>query len=139
MPAFVFLLIGDVEAIVIRLQLARPDSALLTPEESILSGFANYLIPLMGGMRDMTFYTLTLIFLTSSTTAGAINFITTILRLRAPRMAISRMPLCFYSTLTVSASVHPRHRCERAHRTRSDACPPLRGRTCVLLRHISAA
>jgi heme/copper-type cytochrome/quinol oxidase subunit 1 len=122
----------------------------------ILSGFANYLIPLMGSMRDMAyprlnaftywtflasglflyaspfigasphggwfayvpytnglyspgfnmdFFTLALIFLTISTTAGAINFVTTVLRLRAPGMAISRMPLFFYSTLTISASI----------------------------------
>jgi heme/copper-type cytochrome/quinol oxidase subunit 1 len=54
---------------------------------------------------NMDFYALALLFLTISTTAGAINFITTILRMRAPGMAISRMPLLFYSTLTVSASV----------------------------------
>ncbi len=50
----------------------------------------------------MDFYALALLFLTISTTAGAINFIVTILRLRAPGMAISRMPLFFYSTLTIS-------------------------------------
>src|SRR3954469_3358127 len=53
----------------------------------------------------MDFYALPLLFLTISTTAGAINFITTILRLRAPGMAISRMPLFFYSTLTISVSI----------------------------------
>jgi heme/copper-type cytochrome/quinol oxidase subunit 1 len=50
----------------------------------------------------MDFYALALIFLTISTTAGAINFVVTILRLRAPGMAISRMPLFLYSTLTIS-------------------------------------
>ena len=50
----------------------------------------------------MDFYALSLIFLTISTTGGAINFIVTILRLRAPGMAISRMPLFLYSTLTIS-------------------------------------
>jgi cytochrome c oxidase subunit 1/cytochrome c oxidase subunit I+III len=50
----------------------------------------------------MDIYALALIFLTISTTGGAINFIVTILRLRAPGMAISRMPLFLYSTLTVS-------------------------------------
>ncbi len=50
----------------------------------------------------MDFYALALIFLTVSTTGGAINFIVTILRLRAPGMSISRMPLFLYSTLTIS-------------------------------------
>ena len=50
----------------------------------------------------MDFYALALIFLTVSTTGGAVNFIITILRLRAPGMTISRMPLFLYSTLTVS-------------------------------------
>lgn len=53
----------------------------------------------------MDFYALALIFLTISTTAAAINFIVTILRLRAPGMAISRMPLFLYSTLTASLDV----------------------------------
>jgi cytochrome c oxidase subunit 1/cytochrome c oxidase subunit I+III len=122
----------------------------------ILSGFANYLIPLFAGARDMAyprlnafsywsflasglflyaspfvgqaphagwfayvpytlkqyspglnmdFFALALLFLTISTSAGAINFVSTILRLRAPGMAISRMPLFFYSTLTISGSI----------------------------------
>jgi len=172
--AFTFLVVGGIEAILIRLQLAQPDARLLTPEQydqiftmhgvtmifwyasPILSGFANYLIPLFTGARDMAyprlnaftywtflasglflyaspvigqsphagwfayapytlkeyspglnmdFFALALLFLTISTTAGAINFITTILRLRAPGMAISRMPLFFYSTLTISAAI----------------------------------
>jgi len=169
--AFVFLLIGGVEALMVRIQLARPNMAFLSPEaynqiftmhgatmifwyaSPILSGFAVYLIPLMIGARDMAFprlnaftywsylfsgiflyiapllgqaphggwfayvpytltvyspsvgmdiYALALIFLTISTTANAVNFIVTILRLRAPGMAISRMPLFAYSTLTIS-------------------------------------
>lgn len=169
--AFIFLLIGGIEALVMRLQLMHSDMALLTPEaynqiftmhgttmifwyaSPILSGFAVYLVPLMIGARDMAFprlnaftywtfllsgtllyvspllgqaphagwfayvpYTLTqyspgmgmdfyagsLILLTISTTGGAINFIVTILRLRAPGMAISRMPLFLYSTGTIS-------------------------------------
>ena len=171
--AFLFLIVGGLEALVMRLQLARPNSGLLDPEtydqlfsmhgitmiywyaQPILSGFAIYLIPLMSGARDlafprlnaftywvfllsglflygsvlifqaphggwfayvpytdkryspgygMDFFALSLIFLTISTTGGAINFIVTIFRMRAPGMTISRMPLFFYSTLTVSVS-----------------------------------
>jgi cytochrome c oxidase subunit I+III len=50
----------------------------------------------------MDFYNTALILLTISTTGGAINFIVTILHLRAPGMAVSKMPLFLYSTLTVS-------------------------------------
>ena len=71
--AFIFLLMGGVEALVMRLQLARPDQTLLTPEQysqlftmhgitmiflyslPVLSGFSNYLWPLMLGSRDMAF------------------------------------------------------------------------------------
>jgi cytochrome c oxidase subunit I len=50
----------------------------------------------------MDFYALSLIFLTVSQTAGAINFLVTIFRLRAPGMALQRMPLFMYSTATTS-------------------------------------
>jgi cytochrome c oxidase subunit I len=71
--AFVFLLVGGVEAAIMRLQLARPEQTLLTPEaynqlftmhgvtmlfwyaSPVLSGFSNYLFPLVLGARDMAF------------------------------------------------------------------------------------
>lgn len=71
--AFVFFLLGGLGAAVIRLQLARPEMHLLAPEvynqlftmhgvtmiflfaSPILSGFSNYLWPLMIGSRDMAF------------------------------------------------------------------------------------
>ncbi|MDD5460237.1 MAG: cytochrome c oxidase subunit I [Methylococcales bacterium] len=71
--AFIFLLMGGVEALIMRLQLAGPEQNLLTPEQynqlftmhgitmiflyslPILSGFSNYLWPLMLGSRDMAF------------------------------------------------------------------------------------
>ncbi|MBV9841804.1 MAG: cytochrome c oxidase subunit I [Sphingomonadaceae bacterium] len=71
--AFILLAVGGVEALVIRLQLAGPDLHLLTPEQynqffsthgmtmiflyalPILSGFSNYLWPLVLGSRDMAF------------------------------------------------------------------------------------
>ncbi len=71
--AFVLLAIGGIEALVLRLQLTGPDRHLLTPEQynqfftmhgmtmiflyaaPVLSGFSNYLWPLLLGARDMAF------------------------------------------------------------------------------------
>jgi cytochrome c oxidase subunit I len=71
--AFVFLTLGGVEALILRLQLAGPNLSLLTPAQynqlfsthgmtmiflyasPILSGFSNYLWPLILGSRDMAF------------------------------------------------------------------------------------
>jgi len=71
--AFIVLALGGIEALVIRLQLAGPNLHLLTPEQydeffsthgmtmiflyasPILSGFSNYLWPLLLGGRDMAF------------------------------------------------------------------------------------
>lgn len=71
--AFLFLLIGGIEAAVMRAQLAQPNEHLLTPEQyaqlftmhgvtmiflyamPVLSGFSNYLWPLLLGSRDMAF------------------------------------------------------------------------------------
>ena len=71
--AFLFLLIGGLEAAAMRAQLARPNQTLLTPEQynqlftmhgvtmiflyalPVLSGFSNFLWPLLLGSRDMAF------------------------------------------------------------------------------------
>ena len=71
--AFAFLVLGGLEALVMRAQLAQPNEHLLTPEQydelfslhgvtmiflyalPILSGFSNYLFPLVLGARDMAF------------------------------------------------------------------------------------
>jgi cytochrome c oxidase subunit I len=70
---FLFFIIGGVEALLIRLQLGVPDNTFLTPEKynqlftlhgttmiflfviPIFAGFANYVVPLMIGARDMAF------------------------------------------------------------------------------------
>jgi cytochrome c oxidase subunit I len=71
--AFAFLVLGGLEALAMRLQLAGPNLSLLTPQQydvlfsthgmtmiflyasPILSGFSNYLWPLLLGSRDMAF------------------------------------------------------------------------------------
>ena len=171
--AFAFLALGGIEAAVMRVQLARPDQHLLSPEQydqlfsmhgmtmiflyamPILSGFSNFLFPLLLGARDMAFprvnamsywvflasgifmyagfaigaapndgwfnyvpysekafnpglnmdfYALGMIFLGISTTIGALNFVVTFLRLRAPGMAINRVPVMVWGTLTASVA-----------------------------------
>jgi cytochrome c oxidase subunit I+III len=71
--AFAFLILGGLEALLMRLQLVGPDRRLLTPQQyaqlfsmhgitmifiyslPVLSGFSNYLWPLVLGSRDMAF------------------------------------------------------------------------------------
>jgi cytochrome c oxidase subunit 1/cytochrome c oxidase subunit I+III len=71
--AFAFLLAGGIEALVMRLQLARPEQAIVGPQAynrlftmhgmtmiflyalPVLSGFSNFLWPLLLGARDMAF------------------------------------------------------------------------------------
>jgi cytochrome c oxidase subunit I len=73
LTAFCFLILGGLEALAMRLQLAGPDRRVLTAEQydqfftmhgvtmiflyaaPILSGFSNYLWPLLLGSRDMAF------------------------------------------------------------------------------------
>jgi cytochrome c oxidase subunit I len=70
---FVFFIIGGVEALIMRLQLAQPDSTLIDPETynglvsmhgttmiflfivPVMAAFGNYFVPLMIGARDMAF------------------------------------------------------------------------------------
>src|SRR5512135_2682437 len=71
--AFLFFIVGGLEALVIRIQLGEPNNTFVSPDVynqiftmhgttmiflfvmPIMAGFANYLIPLMIGARDMAF------------------------------------------------------------------------------------
>jgi cytochrome c oxidase subunit I len=70
---FIFFILGGVEALIMRLQLAQPDSTLINPETynglvsmhgttmiflfivPVMAAFGNYFVPLMIGARDMAF------------------------------------------------------------------------------------
>jgi cytochrome c oxidase subunit I len=54
---------------------------------------------------NLDFWSLGLIFLSFATTAGAANFIVTILKMRAPGMSLSRMPLFCWAMLVTSFAV----------------------------------
>jgi cytochrome c oxidase subunit 1/cytochrome c oxidase subunit I+III len=171
--SLVFLVLGGLEALMMRVQLSGPERHVLSPQEfnqfftmhgvtmiflyalPVLSGFSNFLWPLVFGSRDMAFprlnalsywiflfagllmyssflggsvpnsgwfsyvpfaeheynpglnvdfYAIGTIFLGISTTVGSINFVVTLMKTRAPGMAIMRMPILVWGTLTASVS-----------------------------------
>src|SRR6266700_2625952 len=125
--AFFSFLVGGLEALLIRTQLAAPNGHVLSPEVynevftmhgttmiflfvmPMLTGLGNYIVPLMIGARDMAFprlnadfWALGILLLGVSSIAGALNFVVTILRLRAPGMTMNRVPLFTWMTLVTS-------------------------------------
>jgi len=95
--AFAFLIIGGVEALIFRLQLSAPNEHLLTPEQydqlftvhgmtmiflyagPVLSGFSNYLWPLLLGARPtaritQVFFAVEMVSLAAFGVVGALNW-----------------------------------------------------------------
>ena len=116
--AFIFLIVGGLEALLIRLQLARSNQSLVDPETydqiftmhgmtmifwyaaPILSGFANYLIPLMIGARDMAFPRLNAFSYWTFLFSGFLLYGSTLIGQVAARQAGS--PMCRLRDITYS-------------------------------------
>src|SRR6266478_3994581 len=124
--ALLFLSVGGIEAAAMRIQLIGPRYHFVSPQVfnrlftmhgttmiffvvmPLVFGFANYLVPLMIGARDMAFPRLNAFsfWLTGFSGIGtAINILTTILCMRCPGMTLGKMPLFAWLNLTMSAMV----------------------------------
>src|SRR5207302_750006 len=90
--AFIFFVIAGLLALVMRVQLTRPDSQVLSPQ-TFNPGI------------NMDFWGLGIVFVGISTTVGAINFIVTTFKMRAPGMTINRMPIFVWSMLSMAFMV----------------------------------
>src|SRR5574341_1417399 len=125
--AFFFFLIGGLEALFIRLQLARPENHLVSAETfnqlftmhgttmiflavmPLSAMFFNYIIPLQIGARDVAFPRLNAfsywVFMLGrqvlgiASLAAGFNFLTTIINMRAPGMRMMRLPVFTWMSL----------------------------------------
>ena len=109
--AFIFLIAGGLEALILRVQLARPNQTLLTPEQydelfsmhgitmiflyasPVLSGFSNYLFPLVLGSRDMAFPRLNALLLLGLSRGGPLHLCEPARSGRAQRWLVQLRPL----------------------------------------------
>src|SRR6266704_3535294 len=112
--SFAVFAVAGVMALLLRTELARPGTQLLSVHAynqvftlhgtlmiflfifPVLAGFGNYFVPLQIAA---------LMLAGAASILGAINFIVTILRLRAPGMTMSRLPIFTWSTLATSLLV----------------------------------
>src|SRR3989337_758802 len=131
---FTFFLIGGALAMVMRTELSQPGLDLLNGAEytrfmtnhgsvmlflwiiPVFSGFANFMLPIMIGAKDMAFPRLNaasfwlippagVILLATSSIMGAINFVTTTITMRAPGITIWRLPLFVWAMMATALLV----------------------------------
>src|SRR5215472_15864905 len=124
-----FLVVGGVEALIIRIQLMHSHNDFVSPQVfnrlftmhgttmiffvvmPIMFGFANYLVPLMIGARAFSpghssdYWTLSLLGSGFGSIGTAINIIATILCMRCPGMKLARMPLLVWLYLVMGGMV----------------------------------
>src|SRR6476619_3043058 len=108
--AFAFFLIGGIEALLIRSQLAKPDNTLLNADQYnqifTMHGVTMiFLFVMPKSTTDpsigMTFYALGLVITGIASSAGAINLAVTVVNMRAPGMTLFRMPVFVWMGLVV--------------------------------------
>src|SRR5918994_1609552 len=118
--AFAFFIIGGLEALAIRAQLAQPNGEVLSAEAyNQFFTMHGLTMIFLGGAPDggwfgyaplstqlpgdgMTFYALGLQILGVASLAGAVNFIITIINMRAPGMTLMRMPVFVWMSLVTT-------------------------------------
>ena len=116
--AFAFLIAGGLEALVLRVQLARPNQALLTPEQydelfsmhgitmiflyasPVLSGFSNYLFPAGSGREGHGVSASQRVLLLGLSCRGTFHLLEPARGGRAQRWLVQLRPLCACVNIT---------------------------------------
>src|SRR5919106_741222 len=104
--AFVFFLLGGIEALLLRIQLAQPNGAFLDADTYnqvfTMHGLSMVFLVVMPLSSAFFNYLIGLQIVGVASLASAVNFIVTILNERSPGMSLMRMPVFTWMTLVVS-------------------------------------